>query len=89
MSMLVKFIWMYLIITLEYHQRVPKELGESVRAIAYSIGTNKNNDATILQPINMDDRIQTFFEKIYNADAIMNEPVARIDRDVKVFKADL
>ena len=75
--------------TLEYHQRVPSELGESVRAIAYSIGTNKSNDATILQPNNMDDRIQVFFEKIYNADAIMNEPVDRIDREVKVFKPTL
>ena len=34
MSMLVRFTWMYLIITLEHHQPVPKELGESVRAIA-------------------------------------------------------
>ena len=75
--------------SLEYHQRVPSELGESVRAIAYSIGTNKSNDATILQPNNMDDRIQVFFEKIYNADAIMNEPVDRIDREVKVFKPSL
>ena len=72
--------------SLEYHQPVPKELGESVRAIALTIGTNKKNDAIILQPNNMDDRIQIFFEKIYDADAIMNEPVARIDQEVKVFK---
>ena len=37
----------------------------------------------------MDDRIQVFFEKIYNADAIMNEPVDRIDREVKVSKPSL
>ena len=72
--------------TLEYHQRVPSELGESVRAIALTIGTNKSNDAIILQPNEMDHRIQTFFEKIYNADAIMNESVARIDQEVKVSK---
>ena len=75
--------------SLEQHQPVPKELGESVRAIALTIGTNKRNDATILQPIEMDHRIQIFFEKIYNADAIMNESVARINQDLKVFKATL
>ena len=80
---------MYLIITLEYHQRVPRELGESVRAIALTIGTNKSNDAIILQPIEMDHRIQAFFEKIYDADAIMNESVARINQDLKVSKPSL
>ena len=75
--------------SLEQHQPVPKELGESVRAIALTIGTNKKNDAIILQPIEMDHRIQTFFEKIYDADAIMNESVARINQDLKVSKPSL
>ena len=37
----------------------------------------------------MDHRIQTFFEKIYDADAIMNESVARINQDLKVSKPSL
>ena len=43
----------------------------------------------ILQPMQVDKTVEHLFTRIYNADAIMNEPISKIDREVKIVKPSL
>ncbi|WP_409273795.1 FUSC family protein [Neobacillus sp. SCS-31] len=68
---------------------LPPELGDSLRALANTIGSSRKNKAKILQPDTDDVKIADLFRKIYNADAILNEPAGKIHRDVKIAKPSI
>lgn len=76
-------------ISLKRKVQLPPELGESVRALARSIKQKEKNIAKILQPDQVDDTIEHLFTKIYNADAIMNEPMSKINREIRMTKPAL
>jgi uncharacterized membrane protein YccC len=76
-------------LSLEGYGKLPSELGQSVRALANIIGTKTQNAATILQPDWIDQKVENIFMKIYNADAIMNEPVHKIHQEVFISKPSL
>ncbi|GGH80541.1 putative membrane protein YccC [Pullulanibacillus pueri] len=67
----------------------PPELGASVRALSESIGSKKKNDRKILQPVHMNKEVGEILEKIYDADAILNENVDKIDQEVQVDRPSL
>ena len=68
---------------------LPPELGQSVRALAGSIASKTKNEKKILQPDQMTEEVEELFMKIYNADAIMNEPVQKIDQAATISKPSL
>ncbi|MFU2016954.1 FUSC family protein [Peribacillus butanolivorans] len=68
---------------------LPPELGKSVQALADSIGSKTKNKSKILQPEQVDKEVEDLFIKIYNADAIMNEPVQKIHQEVLISKPSL
>lgn len=76
-------------LSLEGYGKLPSELGQSVRALANTIGTKTQNDVTILQPDLIDQKVENLFVEIYNADAIMNEPVHKIQQEVFISKPSL
>ena len=43
----------------------------------------------ILQPEENDQAVERLFSKIYDADAIMNEPISKINQDIKIIKPTL
>lgn len=65
---------------------LPQELGQSVHALAGSIASKTKNKKKILQPDQMTEEVEELFMKIYNADAIMNEPVKKIDQAATISK---
>ncbi|MFJ7508750.1 FUSC family protein [Peribacillus simplex] len=68
---------------------LPPELGQSVRALAGSIASKTKNKKKILQPDQMTEEVEELFKKIYNADAIMNEPVQKIYQAATISKPSL
>lgn len=68
---------------------LPQELGQSVHALAGSIASKTKNKKKILQPDQMTEEVEELFMKIYNADAIMNEPVKKIDQAATISKPSL
>ncbi|MFP3509739.1 FUSC family protein [Peribacillus sp. SIMBA_075] len=68
---------------------LPPELGQSVRALAGSIASKTKNEKKILQPDQMTEEVEELFMKIYNADAIMIEPVQKIDHAATISKPSL
>ena len=76
-------------IPLNRKEKLPQELRDSVRALATSIKEKKKNMTKILQPMQVDKTVEHLFTRIYNADAIMNEPISKIDREVKIVKPSL
>lgn len=67
----------------------PIELGQSVRALADSIGTKQGIQSKILQPEQLEKEVEGLFSRVYDADAIMNEPIHRIREKVKITKQPL
>ncbi|WP_240035211.1 FUSC family protein [Neobacillus notoginsengisoli] len=65
---------------------LPLEISQSLLALAGAIGSRKKNEAKILQPEMSNGRIANLFMKIYDADAIMNEPIEKIEQSVKIVK---
>ncbi|CEG25804.1 FUSC family protein [Bacillus sp. B-jedd] len=68
---------------------LPAEVGQSLLAIAEAIGSRKKNMEKILQPDRADERIAGLFSEIYDADAILNEPIEKINRTVKIAKPSI
>jgi uncharacterized membrane protein YccC len=75
--------------SLEGNWTLPPELGQSVRALADTIGSKKKNKSIILQPEQVNKEVEDLFIKVYNADAIMNEPVDKIHQEVQISKPSL
>jgi uncharacterized membrane protein YccC len=74
---------------LKREEALPPELGESVRALANSIGSLKKNNSKILQPMQVDIEVADLFVSVYNADAIKNEPIDKINQEVIISKPSL
>ncbi|MFD6441173.1 FUSC family protein [Peribacillus sp. NPDC060186] len=68
---------------------LPPELGQSVHALADSIESKTKNKSKILQPEQINKEVEELFMQIYNADAIMNEPVQKIHKEVLISKPAL
>lgn len=69
---------------------LPPELGKSIRVLANSLDRkSKTEPLKILQPKDMDEHTRMLFTKVYDADAVMNEPVAKINRVVNIDKPSL
>ncbi len=67
--------------------KMPPELGETVRALARSIDQrHPRHFVGIHQPDQIDESIEQLFSKIYDADAIMNEPTSKINRVIRISK---
>jgi uncharacterized membrane protein YccC len=76
----------------ENNSKIPLELGETVREIATSLDQNKKSESAfkiILQPEVMDEYVVQLFAKIYDADAIMNEPISKINQVNQISKPSL
>jgi uncharacterized membrane protein YccC len=68
---------------------LPPAVGETVRALAHSLDREKSEPTKILQPKETDPAMDRLFSKIYDADAIMNEPISRVNQDLKITKPTL
>lgn len=70
--------------SLTSQEPLPSELGASIRALADSIGEREKDRVKIIQPEVIDSSVRSLFTKVYDADAIMNEPVEKIDQEVEI-----
>ncbi len=69
---------------------LPKELGQSTRMLANSLNKRQILETThILQPEKMELQVNQLFSTIYNADAILNEPISNIEKSIQFDKASL
>lgn len=74
----------------EKSEKLAKELGDSVRTLTTSIKEKNNRVVSRIRlPGEMDKVTMDLFSKVYNADAIMNEPISKINREVKISKRKL
>ncbi|PKR85437.1 FUSC family protein [Heyndrickxia camelliae] len=68
----------------ENSTRLPKELSDSVRLLtAYMEQKNTKTISQIQLPDYIDETTMFLFSKVYDADAILNEPVTKINHEVK------
>ena len=69
---------------------LPAEAGDSVRNIVHSLDKKMNIvPKKILLPKEMDDDVFQLFSKIFDADAVLNEPDAKIDLVIRFSKPSL
>ncbi len=74
------------------NSKIPPELGQTVCVIAHSFDQKDQNEREfkkILQPDKMDETVRRLFAEIYDADAIMNEPISKINRVLQISKPSL
>ncbi|WP_231514805.1 FUSC family protein [Oceanobacillus salinisoli] len=66
-------------------EKLPTELGQTLREISKSLDKQQSRKASkkILQPDGMFGDVSQLFEKIYNADATMNEPASKINQAIQ------
>ncbi|AXI08310.1 FUSC family protein [Oceanobacillus zhaokaii] len=75
---------------IDTQEKLPQELGQTVRELANSFDKkNKIVYEKIPQPSEMDEAVSQLFAKIYDADAIMNEPTTRINQVIQTSKLSL
>ena len=73
---------------LDTREKLPPELGQMVRELAHSFN-RKETDAAykrILQPSELDEEVSQLFSMVYDADALMNEPVTKINQSIQISK---
>ena len=73
---------------LDTREKLPPELGQMVRELAHSFN-RKETDAAykrILQPTELDEEVSQLFSMVYDADALMNEPVTKINQSIQISK---
>lgn len=71
---------------------LPKESAESFRMLANSIDTKNNNNRVfgkISRQDSGDEAVAALYSKIYDADAIFNEPPAKINRVIRISKPSI
>lgn len=69
---------------------LPRELGQSTRMLANSLNKReKREKPSVLQPEEMEMRVSQLFSTIYNADAVLNEPISNIKKSIQFDKASL
>ncbi|TQR11676.1 FUSC family protein [Psychrobacillus soli] len=74
----------------EGRKQLPPELGQTVEALAHSLHSKKNMETpVILQPEETDKAVDRLFSKIYDADAILNEPLTKINQKITISKPTL
>ncbi|WP_235846867.1 FUSC family protein [Neobacillus soli] len=73
----------------EQSGQLPPELGTAVRGIVDSIDDKKTTLPRIRQPEERNEDIDRLFRKIFDADAILNEPVSKINQQINIFKRPL
>ncbi|MGX2959698.1 FUSC family protein [Peribacillus sp. JNUCC 23] len=76
----------------ENSSKIPSEVGESVRYLANSLDQKNKRESVvkkILQPKEINETIVQLFTKIYDADAIMNEPTSKINQVIQISKPSL
>lgn len=72
--------------------KIPSEVGESVRYLANSLDQKNKSESVvkkIFQPKEINETIVQLFTKIYDADAIMNEPTSKINQVIQISKPSL
>ncbi|SET52216.1 Uncharacterized membrane protein YccC [Salinibacillus kushneri] len=72
--------------------KLPPELDQTVHQISISLDQNNQSELdykSIRQSEEMDEKTESLFERIYDADAIMNVPETRIDQDIPVNKTSI
>ncbi|MCM3767565.1 FUSC family protein [Neobacillus niacini] len=75
---------------MDAQEKLPQELGQTVRQLAHSFDKkHKGVYEKILQPSEMDDQVRQLFSKVYDADAIMNEPTSVINQSIQLSKLSL
>lgn len=73
----------------EDHSKLPLELGQTLREMTTSLENKDKNKLAwkkILQPEVMNENVAALFKKIYDADAIMNEPTSKINNVIRISK---
>lgn len=73
----------------EESEKLPSELSLSIKGVAHAIDHEMESLLQIRQPEETDEVVSRLFTKIFDADAIMNEPVTRINREIKIPKPSL
>jgi uncharacterized membrane protein YccC len=76
----------------EDHSKLPLELGQTLREMTTSLENKDKNKLAwkkILQPEVMNENVAALFKKIYDADAIMNEPTSKINNVIRISKPSL
>ncbi|MFD1781721.1 FUSC family protein [Fredinandcohnia salidurans] len=69
---------------------LPKEVGQSTRLLVQSLNNREKRVKTrILQPEKMDKQVSQLFTTIYNADAILNEPISNVKKSIQIDKPSL
>jgi len=75
---------------MDRQEKLPEELGQSARKLANSVSKkDENTYETILQPDEMSADVSHLLKKIYDADAVMNEPLTKINQEIKTSKLSL
>jgi uncharacterized membrane protein YccC len=69
-------------------EQLPPELGKMVRAIANSFHHKEKEGAYkgLFQPREIDEDVSQLFAFVYDADALMNEPVSKINQAIQISK---
>jgi uncharacterized membrane protein YccC len=76
----------------ENHSKLPPELGRTIREMTNSLDHKYESERVnkkILQPEGMNEHVAALFIKIYDADAIMNEPTSKINNVIRIYKPSL
>ena len=73
---------------LDTREKLPPELGQMVRELAHSFNWKETEAAykRILQPSELDEEVSQLFSMIYDANALLNEPVTRINQSIQISK---
>ncbi|KAB2332079.1 FUSC family protein [Cytobacillus depressus] len=69
----------------EERTKLPPELGDSLQALADSLD-RKSSPLKILQVKEKDSSLEQIISKIYEAAAVLNEPISQIDEEIKLIK---
>lgn len=76
-------------IVVEGKKKLPVEISDSLLALAHSLDKMKVEPVKILQPETDDKAIEHLFTKIYDAEAILNEPESKLNKELKIIKPNL
>lgn len=72
------------------NEKLPKELGQSIRALAESLDQKATSNRTrILQPDELEPSEKELFSTIYHADAVLNEPMKNVKKSIQFQKPSL
>ena len=76
----------------EVQSKLPPELGQTIREMTISLDSKDKNNwvcKKILQPEVMNENVAALFKKIYDADAILNEPTSKVNKEIRISKPSL